>query len=75
MENLDEFLEAPYHIRQIDTTTIKIEGIELIDFPQFTDAFISYAKWDDGEELSDEDKEDHDHIVNKIIHDNQLYKR
>lgn len=55
----------------IDYSTVKVEGIDTKDFPDFSDAFASYAEYEDGTELTDDELEKID--VNSIIHDNQLY--
>lgn len=61
----------------VDIKSIKIEGIDTKDFPDFTDAYISYAEYDNGIKLTDEElekyQEENQDIVNELIHDNQLY--
>ncbi len=33
----------------------RIDGIDHSDYPDFVDAFISWATWDDGTELTDDE--------------------
>ena len=56
-------------------TDIEIEGIDMRDYPDFCDAYISYAVWEDtGEELTDEEldklNEEHSDLVNELAHEN-----
>ena len=37
--------------KQVDVNTIKIEDIHSWDYPEFCDAYVSYAKFEDGTEL------------------------
>ena len=66
-----------FTIEDIDIKTIEIQGIHHDDFPDFCDAFISYAEFKDGTVLNDSqlDKlmDDNECLVNELIHENQLY--
>ena len=44
-----------YTWKDIDKGTIEIDDIDTRDYPDFCDAFISYAEYEDGTEASDED--------------------
>jgi hypothetical protein len=43
--------------KDIDKGTIEIDDIDTRDYPDFCDAFISYAEYKDGTEASEEDIE------------------
>ena len=43
--------------KDIDKGTIELDGIDTRDYPDFCDAFISYAEYEDGTEASEEDIE------------------
>ena len=62
---------------KVDTKSIEIEDIDRRDYPDFSDAFISYAEDHKGRELSDEEldilNDEHYDIIGEIIFDNQLY--
>lgn len=62
---------------KVDTSSIEIEDIDRRDYPDFSDAFISYAEDHKGRELSDEEldilNDEHYDIIGEIIFDNQLY--
>jgi len=36
---------------------IEVDGIDRNDYPDFCDAYFSYATWEDGTELTDDDLE------------------
>ena len=41
--------------RCVDVGSIEIEGIDGRDYPDFSDAFVSKANWDDGTPLSEDE--------------------
>jgi hypothetical protein len=49
------------------------------DFPDFVDAYITYAEYEDGTPLTEEElyqfEEENYGIVGELIHDRQLYNR
>ena len=61
----------------INIKSIKIDGIDSKDFPDFCDAYISYAEFDNGIELTEDElekyQEENESIVCELIHENQLY--
>jgi len=65
--------------KQVDINSIEIDNIEMYDFPDFSDAQISYAEYQDGTPLSEDELmrlEDENYgITNELIHDKQLYDR
>ena len=65
--------------KQVDINSIEIDNIEMEDFPDFSDAQISYAEFKDGTPLSEDELmrlEDENYgITNELIHDKQLYNR
>jgi hypothetical protein len=65
--------------KQVDINSIEIDNIDMEDFPDFSDAQISYAEYTDGTELSEDELmrlEDENYgITNELIHDKQLYNR
>jgi len=77
VKQLDHLLKKKIDIATIDESSIEIEGIDMKDFPDFCDAFISSASFQDGTELNDEQLEqfndENSDLVNELIHNNQLY--
>ena len=63
--------------KPIDYQSIEIDGIDTSDYPDFVDAYISYAEYADGTPLTDEElvqfQEENYDLVSELIHDNQLY--
>ena len=41
----------------IDYSSIEIDGVDSLDYPDFVDTYISYADWNDGIELTDKELE------------------
>jgi hypothetical protein len=62
---------------KVDLSTVEIDGIDTRDYPDFADAFFSYAEDHKGRELTDAEidslNDQHYDLTNEIIHDNQLY--
>lgn len=54
---------------------IEVNGIDASDYPDFVDAYISYAEYDDGTELTDLEldalNEDRQFVYEQIL--NKLY--
>jgi len=63
--------------KQVDTNSIEIDGIDMDDYPDFVDAYIAYAEYEDGTPLTDGELQDFEAenygLVNELIHDRQLY--
>ncbi|NBX97984.1 hypothetical protein EBQ81_03930 [bacterium] len=62
--------------RCVDVGSIEIEGIDGRDYPDFSDAFVSKASWDNGEPLS-EDKlnelqNQHSDLIYRITSDRAI---
>jgi hypothetical protein len=69
--------EASFNGKPVNTRSIKIEGIDTDDYPDFVDAYITYAEYEDGTPLTDQELHDFQaenyEIVGELIHDRQLY--
>ena len=52
---------------------VQVEGVDMADYPDFVDAYISYAEDDNGNELSDEQleklTEDNQEFVQELAHE------
>lgn len=63
--------------KPVRINSIEINGIERDDYPDFSDAYISYAEYEDGTPLSEEELvalEDENYgLTNELIHDKQLF--
>ncbi len=79
-EAADEDLEESYPAGQIvingkevDLTTITLDGVESWDAPDYADAYADYAEFTDGTPLSDDELEEltdkHGDIINAKAHD------
>jgi len=59
--------------REIDETSLEIEGVDRGDYPDFTDAFFSYALYVDGTELTNEEldqlTDEYSDLVNQMAHE------
>lgn len=58
---------------RVDLKSIEIEGIDMRDRPDFSDAFVSYAEWEDGTPLTESEmdswQDKNGHVVNQLIHE------
>jgi cob(I)alamin adenosyltransferase len=63
--------------RPVDVRSIEIDGIDTSDYPDFVDAYIASADYEDGTPLTDEElnqfQEENYDLVSELIHDRQLY--
>jgi len=63
--------------KPVDVNSIEIDGIDTSDYPDFVDAYITYAEYEDGTPLTEEELmklEDENYgIVGELIFDKQLY--
>ncbi len=59
--------------RTINIASLEIEGVDSHDYPDFCDAQFSYAVFEDGDELTDEEldelTEEYADVVNMMAHD------
>ena len=57
--------------KAVDVHTIEIEGAIMGDFPDFSDAFVSYACFIDGKELSNSEldylQDTYPHEIHKLL--------
>jgi len=86
LNNIDQIIEAKANLVEIkaggkkikvDIDTVEIEGIDTRDYPDFVDAFFSYAEDHRGKKLSDDEldilTDEHSDLINELIFDQQLY--
>lgn len=63
--------------KPVDINSIEIDGIDTDDYPDFVDAYIAYAEYEDGTPLTDGELQDFEAenygLVNELIHDRQLF--
>lgn len=54
----------------IDNRTIQVDGVDSRDYPDFCDAYFSYAQYTDGTNLTDDElnqlTEDYGDVVNEM---------
>lgn len=59
--------------RTISIASLEIEGVDSQDYPDFCDAQFSYALFEDGDELTDDELEEltetYADVVNMMAHD------
>jgi hypothetical protein len=63
--------------KPVNIGSIEIEGIDTNDYPDFVDAYITYAEYEDGTPLTEEEliklEEENYGLTNELIHDRQMY--
>ena len=42
-------------MKNINWNTVQLDGVDSSDYPKFCDAYISYAEYEDGTELTDDE--------------------
>jgi hypothetical protein len=69
--------EVSLNGKPVDIRSIEIDGVDIDDYPDFVDAYIVAADYEDGTPLSDEElqelQDENYGIVGELIHDRQLY--
>lgn len=58
--------------KEIDYSTIQLEDVDMADYPDFCDAFVSYAEYKDGTPLSDDDLEklnEDAYLIHELVFD------
>lgn len=62
--------------RNINPATLEVDGVDSSDFPDFCDAYFSYAEFDDGTALNDDELEEltdvYADVVNAMASDNMI---
>ena len=53
----------------IKFNTIEIDGIETYDYPDFCDAYATYAEYEDGQPLTDEQLNKFNEESQDVIHE------
>jgi hypothetical protein len=46
-------IKDTFDINDLDHATIEVDGVDPKDYPDFCDAYVSYACWKNGQELTD----------------------
>jgi len=63
--------------KTVDESSVEIENIDRKDYPDFVDAFVSAASFEDGTELNDAELDEfnqkHGAWINEKIHNDQLW--
>lgn len=58
---------------KIDWSTVQVDGVDSRDYPDFSDAFFSYAEYESGVELSEEElsalTDDNGDTLNELAHE------
>jgi len=69
--------EISFNGKPVNVGSVEIDGIDTEDYPDFVDAYIAAAEYEDGTPLTDEElvdfQEENYDLVSQMIHDNQLY--
>lgn len=59
--------------KQVDYSSLEVEGVDPRDYPNFSDAYFSYAEYSDGTPLSDAELDDlagaHSGVLHKMAYD------
>jgi hypothetical protein len=59
--------------KEVDVDSLKVDGIDLKDHPDYSDAYISYGKFADGTEMSDDEldniRDNYGELMHKLVWD------
>jgi len=55
---LNEMSKIMDSTRKVNLSSIEIDGVDRNDYPDFVDAYITYAEYEDGTPLSDKELEE-----------------
>jgi hypothetical protein len=70
---MEETLGVTVNGKEINVSSIEVEGVNSWDSPDFVDAYITYAEFADGTPLSDDEldqlTDEHGDLVNQAAHD------
>lgn len=73
----DDSSIVEFNGKQINVNSLKIEGVDRRDYPDFVDSFFTYGEYSDGMEMSDIElqkfTDENGELLNKLIFDRQLY--
>lgn len=62
--------------KTVDLSSLEVDGVHHWDYPDFTDAYLSYGQFTDGTELSDEQLEklqdEHSDLASNLAHDSMF---
>lgn len=80
-ETIQEFHNINSNIeingKKVDISSIEIEGIDKGDYPDFSDAYVASAQFEDGSELNEDElmelESSHGDTIHELIFDRQLY--
>jgi len=63
--------------KKVDVSSIKIDGVDRGDYPDFSDAYVTSAQFEDGSELNEDElmelDSNHGDKIHELIFDRQLY--
>jgi hypothetical protein len=63
--------------QKIDMSSVEIDGVDKSDYPDFVDAYFSYAEYEGGMALTDSELEkltdEYGELVSELVHSKQLY--
>jgi len=72
-DTFEALKRIPFDINNVNESTFEIEDVNMNDYPDFCDAFIGYAEFNDGtvvpDEQMDELNEQCDDLINELAHE------
>lgn len=72
-KDLEESISTKKDWSKVNKKTIELDGVDKRDYPDFSDAYVSYAEWKDGTPLTDSELDaytnDNGDVVNELAHE------
>ena len=73
IKNMENEMKNEIDLNQIDLKSIEVEGVNPSDYPDFCDAYVSFATWKNGTPLTESEcdqlTDEAGELVNEIAHD------
>ena len=73
MKVLAGIQDTSIELNNIDISSIELDGVDSQDYPDFSDTFVSYALWKNGQELTEEElialTDQHGELINQLAHE------
>jgi len=68
-DTFDALKRVPLDLALVNESTIEVEGVDMKDYPDFCDAFLGYAEFNDGTVLDDIQMEELNEQCVDLIYD------
>lgn len=68
-DTFEALKRVPLDLNLVNESTFEIEGVDMKDYPDFCDAFIGYAEFNDGTVLDDRQMDELNEQCEDVVHE------